>query len=102
VSPKNGLIGVPEQTQEGVTFRTLLDPRIKLMTMVKIDNSYIRQMRQEIGQYPALLDQDGQYQAYKVCHIGDTRGQEWYTEVEGIGRYGKIPMLLNSALDSPN
>jgi hypothetical protein len=101
LTPKTGLIGTPEQTQEGVGFRTLLDPRIKLKTMIKLDQSYIRQLQQQIGQYPVILDQDGQYQAYRVRHIGDSRGNDWYTEVDGVGRYGTIPTLLNSALQSP-
>lgn len=102
ISPTSGLIGTPEQTQEGISFRTLLDPRIKLFTMIKIDNSYIQQIRQQRGQYQLILDQNGQYQAYKITHVGDSRGLEWYTEVEGVGRYGKCPAFLFDQSQAPN
>lgn len=102
LSPTTGLIGTPQQTQEGVQFKTLLNPSLKLMTMVKLDNTYIRQMKQQIGQLPVMLDQDGQYQCYKVTHVGDTRGDEWYTEVDGIGRYGKIPLMLATGKQNAN
>jgi hypothetical protein len=101
VTPRNGLIGVPEQTQEGVSFKTLLDPRIGLQSMVKLDNTYIRMVKQQIGQYPSVLDQDGQYQAYRVIHSGDSRDNDWYTEVDGVGRYGTIPALLIDAAQNP-
>lgn len=102
LTPSTGMVGVPQQTQEGVSFKSLLNPTIKLMAMIKLDNTMIRQQKQQIGQIPAVLDQDGQYQAYKVIHTGDTRGKEWYTEVVGVGRYGKIPLMLNSPAQSPN
>lgn len=96
ISPQNGLIGTPAQTQFGVTLKTLLNPKIKLMSMIKIDNSYIRMLKQQIGKIPTMLDQDGQYQVYKLQHTGDTRGNEWYTDITGIGRNGKIPLPLAS------
>jgi hypothetical protein len=37
---------------------------------------------------------------YKVAHVGDSRGDEWYTEVVGVGQYGKMPVLLNSVFDT--
>lgn len=102
LTPKNGLIGTPQQTIDGVYFKCLLDPRIRLRTMVKIDNSYIRQMKLEASQImtvkgntpqvsflPVILDQDGQYQVQNVTHHGDTRGNDWYSEIAGVSRNGK-------------
>ncbi len=104
LSPETGLVGVPQQTQDGVAFKCLLNPAIKLMSMVKIDNSIVRQLKQRIGQIPSMLDQDGQYQAYRVIHYGDTRGDEWYTEVDGVSRYGRKSLLamLENRQQSPN
>jgi hypothetical protein len=89
VSPSTGLIGTPEQTQYGANFKLLLDPRVGLLASIKINNASVRQLRQAPGQLPIKLDDDGQYQAYRVRHIGDSRGNDWYTEVDGISRYGK-------------
>jgi hypothetical protein len=94
VSPTSGLIGTPQMTQEGITIKMLLNANVGLMSMIQLDNSNIRQMKQQIGQIPIMLDQDGQYQAYKIVHEGDTRGNNWYTEVVGVSRYGKIPLML--------
>jgi hypothetical protein len=101
LTPQTGLVGTPEQVPDGVTFKCLLNPKIRLKTAVKIDNSYIRQMKMQIGEVPIMLDQDNRYQCYKVTHYGNTRGQDWYTEVVGIGRYGKIPLLMAGGGQSP-
>lgn len=102
LTPKTGLIGTPQQTQEGVSLKCLLNPAVRLMSMIKIDNSYIREAKFRIGQIPSMLDQDGQYQVYKLRHVGDTRGDEWYTEIDAIGRSGKIPLMMMSAMQNPN
>lgn len=86
-TPQTGIIGTPVQTQYGADFRFLLDPRIqakKPLMQIKVDNTIIRQQKKEVGVPPGLLDQDGQYIVQAVRHVGDTRGQEWYTEVIGI------------------
>lgn len=83
-SSTNGvIIGTPQQTQYGVSFRVLLDPRLQVFTVVKIDNSQIRILKKQIGEFPALLDQDGTYLVGAVRFIGDTRGNDWYADVDG-------------------
>jgi len=81
------IIGVPQQTQEGISFRVLLDSRLKVQyppDQVKIDNSSIRFLKAQIGQKISILDKDGIYKVAAVRHVGDTRGQQWYTEVHGV------------------
>jgi hypothetical protein len=102
LTPQTGLIGTPQQKQDGVSFKCLLNPSIRLMSMVKLDNTMIRQQKYQLGQIPSQLDQDGQYQVYKLRHVGDTRGDEWYTEVDGVGRVGKMPLMLATATQNPN
>ena len=103
LTPQTGLIGVPQQTADGASFKCLINPAIRLKSMIKIDNSLIRQMKQTVGQLPTILDKDGQYQVYKLTIIGDTRGNDWYKECEGIGRTGKnAPSLLSSPNQNPN
>lgn len=88
---EGGLIGTPQQTQDGITFTCLLNPKIRVFNpepmLVKIDNSLIRQMAIQVGT-PGFsrLDQDGIYRVVGVVHTGDTRGSEWYTSVIGVNQ----------------
>lgn len=97
LSPKTGLIGYPAQTQDGVTFKCLLTPKIKSDIVVKLDNETIIPLRATArGQMFTPLDFAGEYRVIRHIHSGDTRGQEWYTTVTAVGVAGggKISMLL--------
>ena len=82
---------------DAVEFTVLLDPRVKvekpLMT-VKIDNSQIRFLKRQIGQPIRPLDQDGTYVVAEVRHIGDTRGNPWYTVIKAMKRVGNATAVL--------
>lgn len=107
-TPTTGLIGTPQQTQDGVSFKVLLDPRLQIMyppMQVKIDQSAIRQIKRNIGDNVlTVLDRDGIYLIGGVRHIGDTRGQEWYTEVVGYtSTQGKLAaMMVGSGNEDPS
>lgn len=90
-----GLIGVPEQTQLGIQCQCLLNPKIKIGGRIQIDNASIKQT---LSQTPtpgfqlaynqwssvqnfANVSRDGFYRVYVAEHEGDTRGQEWYTNI---------------------
>lgn len=88
-TPRTGIIGTPVQTQDGANVRLLLDPRVQVkkpVMQIKIDNAIVRQIKKEAGDFGkiGLLDRDGQYLVAAVHHIGDTRGQAWYTEITGV------------------
>jgi hypothetical protein len=106
ISPQNGLIGTPQQTDDGITFRCLLNPNIKVINpamSIKIDNSYIRQQAIRYGQeYPKILSRDGIYRVAKVTFIGDTRGEDWYSEVLGVTLAGKTPTMMDTVFQTPN
>ncbi len=97
------IVGTPQQTQHGVGFRALIDSRVQVQKpfkLVKIDNSLIRRQKLFIDpgqQGPAkltVLDQDGTYVVGAVRFLGDTRGQEWYMDVDGwTTSLAKIQML---------
>ena len=95
--PKSGLIGTPEQTQSGVDFSILLDPRVKaqlpLMT-VGIDQSLIRQYKLQIGEVIRPLDNDGTYVVGAIRHRGDSRGNIWQTDITGYTNLGEVLGLL--------
>jgi hypothetical protein len=97
VSPTTGLVGTPVQTQYGADFQVLLNPSIRLSNprvMVKIDNSSFKQARITSGVVQSVLDQDQEFQVVGVRHVGDTRGDDWYTYVTGINKAGMQPVGL--------
>lgn len=90
-TPESGLIGTPQQIDYGCAFRVLLDPRLQILNPpmdVKLDMALIRQQKARIGQLTSILDQDGRYRVAGVTHTGDTRGNEWYTDVVGVSWSG--------------
>lgn len=87
-TPSTGLVFTPQQTQAGVDFTVLLDPRVKsqmpLMT-VAIDETIVQQYKRQIGDQTGFhpLDQNGVYIVGAVRHRGDSRGEAWYTDITG-------------------
>ena len=98
VDPYTGLIGMAQQTTNGLTFRVLLNPSIKLMTKIQIARSEVKEQTLVVGQKQLPLDDEWIYQAIEVTHRGDTRGNDWYTDVVGLSRYGaaSIPGILTN------
>jgi hypothetical protein len=95
ISVKTGLIGVPEQTQAGLNVRVLLNPNLKVGTLIKLD-AQVNQFRfgldlpsQATNPAIALQNQlapgsgpnQGLYYVMVANHTGDTRGQNWYTDL---------------------
>lgn len=95
LTAQTGMVGVPQQTQQGIRVRCLLNPRVSIGTRVKIDNKSIQRAIRQINratesltdaQYSALatfasIAADGFYRTLVVEHAGDTRGNEWYSDV---------------------
>lgn len=89
-----GLIGVPEQTIDGVKVVMLINPRIVIGGLVHINNKLVNQTYQQNPnnapipfnqwanpQFLANVSNDGYYRVYVAEHEGDTRGQKWYTNL---------------------
>ncbi|MCL2085178.1 MAG: hypothetical protein FWH06_07990 [Oscillospiraceae bacterium] len=85
LSPGSGLIGTPEQAEDGVKAKCLLNPLLNLNKLVYIDNDLVRQ------DVKAGALSTGVYKIIALAHKGDTRGQDWYTEFTGIAQPGLIP-----------
>jgi hypothetical protein len=103
ISVATGLIGTPEQIQGGINIRTLLNPAIKIGQLIRLDsqinqfrfaldlpsqtkvNPFIAQQNQiapNIGPNTGNpSDQQGLYYVMVANHTGDTRGQNWYTDM---------------------
>lgn len=83
-----GMIGVPEQMEEGISIRVLLNPNIEINKLVQIDNKSLQQFgfgvdldsQSKIGFQPPT-SADGKYKVLYVTHTGDTRGTDWYTDI---------------------
>jgi hypothetical protein len=101
LSPSSGLIGVPAQSEYGVSFKCLLNPRIKINSFVHIDNSLIRSQQYQIGQVVRNLDNDGIYRVISVTYTGDTRGDNWYTECETVSQAGLMPSMMSVPTANP-
>lgn len=94
LSVATGLIGRPEQTGGGIKVKCLLNSRIKLGGLVKLNNNEIMKTMQSSPdaapipynqwtgfQNLAPLSPDGTYRAYVIDHEGDTRGMAWYSHL---------------------
>jgi len=96
------IVGTPQQVPGGVRFTALLDARVQVTKpylLVKIDNSLIRKMllyqQSPVPATLTVLDQDGVYIVAGTRFVGDSRGQAWYVEIDGITRTGgRTAMML--------
>jgi len=90
LTSKTGLVGTPEQTNDGIKARCLLNPMLKIGARVQIDESQIQESRlpesskNNAANQPAPLDRDGVYKLLTIDYSGDTRGNDWYCDFVGI------------------
>jgi hypothetical protein len=93
ITPATGLIGVPEQSQNGLKIRVLLNPTIKIGRVIKLQSSDVNQLRYGLDQGSVAsnlfllqggatkLNADGLFYVMRAEHSGDTRGTPWYTDL---------------------
>ena len=89
INTASGMIGLPEQTDQGITIRCYLNPLIKIGRAVMINQADINKVLiKEQGfpnrtslSYPATVSNDGLYRVLVAEHVGDLRGNEFYTEL---------------------
>jgi len=121
VNSGTGMIGVPEQTENGVSVTTLLNPAIRWGTQIKLNNNEIdflvfQQFTEDhaasVTTTPTLtkqgspippLNADGNYVVLHANHVGDTRGNEWYTHMAciSIDHTALLPPAANNILLPP-
>jgi hypothetical protein len=89
LNSQSGLIGAPEQTNDGIKFRCLINPQLVIGGMAQINERDIRQARlddnpSQDGQKnePAQLQHDGFYRLITATISGNTRGNDWY--IDGV------------------
>lgn len=95
ITAQTGMIGSPQQTNEGVNVKTLLNPNIQIAGRISLETSTILEQKLNLNQIaaakgdqrsindliPRRLNPDGVYYVLTLEHLGDTRGLEWYTSV---------------------
>jgi hypothetical protein len=100
INSSTGQIGVPEQTETGVQVMCLLNPAIAWGTRIKLNNTEIAQLKLAAtnatinqraaspnaafgnqGAWVPPLNSDGDYVVIYASHVGDTRGDEWFTRI---------------------
>lgn len=91
INAQTGMIGVPEQTQEGVFVRCYLNPLIRIGGLIQLNSADVAQSARN-GLVAFANRSEQQFNAtvapgaafYRVMvaeHVGDTRGEPWFTEL---------------------
>ena len=84
ISQANGMLSSPELTEVGVKVKSLLLPQLKLgrrieiqsiSSKINIGNLIFRKIPPTIG--------EGTYRIDKIVHTGDTRENDWFSEIDG-------------------
>lgn len=90
LNSQTGLIGVPEATENGIEVKCLLDAKIKAGTRIQLNNQDITTTNvNQQGLFPvygsqtyiANLNANGIYKVLVVEHEGDTRGNNYYSNL---------------------
>lgn len=97
LTAQTGLVGRVEMTEDGMRCRALMNPKLIVGGLVRIDNRSINKTvaakDKEIPgaqlaynryagiQQFATVSADGLYRIYVAEYVGDTRGPEWYVDI---------------------
>lgn len=87
LTSKTGLVGTPEQTNDGIKARCLLNPLLKIGVRVKINEEDVAMAKlpdttkDNTANKPAAISSDGIYRLLTVEHSGDSRGNDWYSDL---------------------
>ena len=94
LNAKTGLIGVPQQSGYGVSVRTLIRPDLTLDGWFHLNNQDIVLAQVEFGDLQLVLDRDGHYHIIEIVYSGDTRGNDWYMDINAVSQEGAVPEML--------
>ena len=117
ITPYNGMIGTPLQTPEGIQVTALIDPSFKVGAVIDVysmngDDSRTAVQQEEVelnytginsgnqymDEYGNLqvkgLAHNGLYSILFVDHVGDTRGEAWYSTIIGQALDGSDQAIM--------
>jgi hypothetical protein len=109
INSLTGMIGIPQATLEGINVRVLLDPRIRIGRLIHLNEKDITQTMIESYGFPAYkappeqsliatADKNGLYKVLVAEQSGDTRGQEWYTDLVCLA-LDNLPQPVNRGVE---
>lgn len=104
LNSRTGLIGLPIQSIDGILVTCLLNPQIGPGSLIQIDQASVQEAKLS-ADYTAVVNNamipstadDGFYKCLVVNHIGDTRGDPWYSQILCLRADGKGPIPLSIA-----
>lgn len=106
LTPTTGLIGYPEQTEQGIKIRSLLNPNLVPGGLVSIQNSAVLQntvnttvsgsSSNSAPNIQTPISGNGQYKIIFVEHYGDTRGNDWYSDLTCVAYGVTAPSSISS------
>lgn len=74
LTPKTGMLGTPEQTDFGVCVKSLINPFIKINSLIHVDNSYIKTKRIEAAANNIIANTSSN-QSSNSAAVGDVRSK---------------------------
>lgn len=113
ITAATGMVGMPEQTPSGIKVRMLLNPLVRIGSCIRLDNSSIQQYRYSLTLTKEAVQNnfrtanaiktanDGLYYVMVAEHQGDTRGNEWYTDVICVAGDAMVPESLKYRITAP-
>jgi len=97
LTAESGLVGMPEQTNDGIMVRCLLNPRLRVGSRIHLNNKSIIRFKTDLRigafQHAPRIDRDGLYRILAIEFRGDTRGQDWYCDLTCVGIDDSAPLL---------
>lgn len=93
LTAQTSMVELPVQTEGGISAKCLINPNLRIGSLVQIDNASIQRAflggnllfaQGRLENLPGLLPKvtyDGFYRVYVVELTGDTRGRDWYSEL---------------------
>ncbi len=90
LSSKTGLIDRPQQTNDGIVAKCLLNPNIKIGSSININQADVQEEIVDgtddgnAVNNPSPIAADGFYRVYVIEFTGDTRGNDWFSIVTGL------------------
>ncbi len=96
LTSQTGLIGLPQQTVDGIMVKCLINPQIRPGRQLRINNDSIQEALVStsvtyVDKRPTK-DTDGFYKVWALAINGDTRGQDWYMDLVCTGVDGTLPL----------
>lgn len=99
LNSQSGMIGIPEQTVGGINVKALLNPQFRYSGRVQINEADINRAAVSLNAssptvYLPRLVEDGFYRIVVCNHSGDTRGDEWYSDLICVALDDTTPPAL--------